>query len=136
MNLFVLQGGDNMKITLKKGIPILLTALITLIITLIIIACMLRPKILAIHDINLNQIKDGEYTGICQNKILFAVVKVHVQNHVITNIDILEHKQSYMKQAIQIGNEVVKQQTLDVDTISGATLTSTTVLKAVENALQ
>lgn len=125
-----------MKTTLKKGIPILLTALITLIITLIIIACILRPKTLTIHDIKLNQIKDGEYLGICQNKILFAVVNVHVQNHVITKIDILEHKQSYKQQAIQIGKEVVKQQTLDVDTISGATLTSTTVLKAVENAFR
>lgn len=41
-----------------------------------------------------------------------------------------------VEQAKQIAGEVLKGQSLEVDAVSGATLTSFTVLKAIENALQ
>lgn len=40
-----------------------------------------------------------------------------------------------MAQAKQIAEAVCDEQSLNVDAISGATLTSDTVLKAIENAL-
>ena len=40
-----------------------------------------------------------------------------------------------MEQAEQIAGAVCSEQSLEVDAISGATLTSNTVLKAIENAL-
>ena len=92
-------------------------------------------QVLDIKDVDFNTIADGEYIGICQNKILLAVVKVHVKDHEISDIEILEHKDSYMEQAKQIADDVCSNQSLEVDAISGATLTSKTVLKAIENAL-
>ena len=41
-----------------------------------------------------------------------------------------------MEQAEQIAGAVSSAQSLDVDAITGATLTSDTVLKAIENALE
>ena len=48
----------------------------------------------------------------------------------------VEHKASYMEQAKQIAGAVCSEQSIEVDAISGATLTSDTVLKAIENALE
>ncbi|GKH55825.1 hypothetical protein CE91St58_32100 [Lachnospiraceae bacterium] len=47
----------------------------------------------------------------------------------------IEHKTAYMAQAKQIAEAVCDEQSLKVDAISGAALTSNTVLKAIENAL-
>lgn len=66
----------------------------------------------------------------------FAVVKVEVQNHEITGVEVVEHKDAYMEQAEQIAGAVCSEQSLEVDAVSGATLTSDTILKAIENALE
>ena len=58
-----------------------------------------------------------------------------VKGHRIAGVEVLDHKKSYMDEAERIAGRVVAEQTLAVDTVSGATLTSDTVKKAVENAL-
>lgn len=112
-----------------------LTVFLTVMILLAAIALVLRPKTLDIGMVDLSNVADGAYIGICQNKILLAVVKVEVQNHQMTDIEILAHKESYRKQAEMIADAVLSGQSLKVDAVSGATLTSDTVLKAIENAL-
>lgn len=119
----------------KKGY-ILLTIVITSLLNFLFVAYILRPSKLDVKAIDVPAIKDGTYIGICQNKILFAVVQVEINNHKIMNIHVLAHKDSYMKQAEWIAEKVCAQQSLDVDAISGATLTSHTVLKAIEQALE
>lgn len=112
-----------------------LTVFLTVMILLAAIALVLRPKTLDIGMVDLSNVADGAHIGICQNKILLAVVKVEVKNHQMTDIEILVHKESYRKQAEMIADAVLAGQSLKVDAVSGATLTSDTVLKAVENAL-
>lgn len=121
---------------LKKMLPFVVTVAITLFTAFLAVAFLLRPQTLEIGSADLHTVSDGEYIGICHNKILFAVVQVKVKNHEIIGIEILEHKSSYMKQAKQIAANVCSGQSLDVDAVSGATLTSDTVLKAIENALE
>lgn len=121
---------------IKKVIPFLTAILLTAFLCFAVFALLLRPRALEIGTVDLNTVADGEYIGVCQNKILIAVVKVHIQNHEIIDIDVLEHKASYMGQAERIAGEVYAGQTLEVDAISGATFTSDTVLKAIENALK
>ncbi len=120
----------------KKAVPYLLTIVVTICVCFAVAAVVLRPQTLSIGTVDLNTVADGEYIGVCQNKILFAVVKVEVQDHKITDIEVVEHKASYMEQAEQIAGAVSSAQSLDVDAITGATLTSDTVLKAIENALE
>ena len=125
-----------MKEKVKKAIPCLLTAAATVCAYFLFVAVLLRPQPLHIGTVDLDTVADGAYIGVCQNKILFAVVKVEVQNHQITSIEIVEHKDAYMEQAEQIAGAVCSEQSLEVDAVSGATLTSDTVLKAIENALE
>ena len=99
-------------------------------------ALLLRPQPLHIGSVDLDTAADGSYIGVCQNKLLFAVVKVEVQNHEITGVEVVEHKDAYMEQAEQIAGAVCSEQSLEVDAVSGATLTSDTILKAIENALE
>ena len=120
---------------LKKTLPYIATVLVTLVVAFVVVALLLRPRELEVKPVDLTTVSDGAYIGICQNKILLAVVRVDVKDHKITNIEILQHKASYMKQAQQIAAKVCAVQTLNIDAVAGATLTSSTVLKAVENAL-
>lgn len=81
----------------------LLTAAVALCAGFAITALLLRPQRLEIGTIDLHTIQDGDYIGVCQNKILFAVVKVLVQDHKITDVEIVEHKASYREPAERIG---------------------------------
>lgn len=121
---------------MKKMLPFMATVAITLLVAFVAVAFLLRPQTLEIGSVDLDMVTDGEYIGICQNKILLAVVRVDVKHHEITSIEVLEHKTSYMEKARQIAANVCSSQSLDVDAVSGATLTSDTVLKAIENALE
>lgn len=99
------------------------------------VALLLRPVESKVEPVDMDLVADGVYTGIHQNKILFAVVQVDVQDAQIAGIEVLFHKESYMRQAEQTAADIVTNQTLEVDSISGATLTCDTVKKAVQNAL-
>ena len=66
---------------------------------------------------------------------VYAKVEVTVQNGVITNIDILEHKNGRGSSAEVVVDRIVEEQKIEVDAVSGATNSSTVIKKAVENAL-
>jgi len=88
-----------------------------------------------ISDVDLKQLRDGSYTGSYKTDLVSAEVKVTVNNHKIAEIELLEHKHGKGAPAEIIPDKVVEAQTLDVDTVSGATYSSKVILKAIENAL-
>lgn len=51
-------------------------------------ALLLRPVPLESGPVDLNLVADGEYVGICQNRLLFAVVRVAVRGHRMTGIKV------------------------------------------------
>jgi len=76
---------------------------------------------------------DGIYHGNYFNVWL----DVTVANHSIIKIDITGHYHSPVgKNAEKITDRIIQKQSLDVDIITGATMSSQSILKAVENALQ
>ena len=87
-------------------------------------------------EINISHVSDGVYIGEYDVNFIYAKVEVTVQNGEITDISILEHRNERGKDAEAIINKIVDGQKIDVDTISGATNSSTVLKKAVENALQ
>ncbi len=90
-----------------------------------------------ISQIELGNVKDGEYTGEYNlMNIIGATVKVTVLNHEITNIELVDHQYGLGQKAESIINKIMKQQSLKVDVISGATGSSKVILKAIERALQ
>lgn len=93
-------------------------------------------KELKIGNIDLSKISDGEYTGSCNVDFISAKAVVTVKNHKIENINLAEHKNGRGKAAEVITDKVVDSQSLQVDTVSGATNSSKVILKAIENALE
>ena len=66
---------------------------------------------------------------------VYAKAEVTVKAGVITNIDILEHKNGRGSRAEVVIDRILEEQKIDVDAVSGATNSSTVIKKAVENAL-
>lgn len=92
-------------------------------------------KSLTYSDIVTEDMEDGTYIGECNVDFINAKVAVTVEAGVITKIDILEHKNERGASAEIIIDDIVQQQSIDVDAVSGATNSSKVIKKAVENAL-
>lgn len=91
---------------------------------------------ITVHNIDVKGIADGTYTGDCNVGYIYAKVQVKVENGSITSVELLEHRTERGQNAESIVDNVVKEQKIDVDTVSGATNSSKVILKAVENALK
>ena len=88
-----------------------------------------------ISAIDSSQIADGDYVGEYDVEFIYAKVDVTVKNGKIQNIDILEHRNERGKRAESIAEDILKEQKVNVDAVSGATNSSRVIEKAVENAL-
>lgn len=80
-------------------------------------------------------IPNGSYRGSCDVNFIYAEVEVVVQDGAIEQIELLEHRNDRGSAAEGIGQRIVEEQTIDVDTVSGATNSSKVIKKAVDNAL-
>jgi len=89
-----------------------------------------------IEEINLSEVADGKYEGEYGNESVYAKVEVTVKDHVITGIDILEHKNGLGSKGEKIREAIIQAQSVKVDLISGATASSKTIAKAVEQGLK
>lgn len=89
----------------------------------------------AIGEVDFSMIPDGVYIGEYDVNFIYAKVEVTVQGGKMTDIAILEHKQERGKVAEAVVSDMLAQQRIDVDAVSGATNSSTVIKKAVENAL-
>lgn len=87
-------------------------------------------------EINISDVSDGVYIGEYDVNFIYAKVEVTVQNREITDIIILEHRHEHGKAAETVINEIVDEQRINVDAVSGATNSSIVIKKAVENALK
>lgn len=103
---------------------------------------------MVIADVDFKKLRDGVYTGVylgTKDSFRNAAVEITVASGAVTEIRVTEGALAGDKQTTEIRkglsinnlfDEVVKSQSLQVDVISGATLTSKAHLKAVENALE
>lgn len=89
-----------------------------------------------IGEIDISGIPDGVYAGEYDVNFIYVKVEVTVQSGEMTNITLLEHKQERGKAAEAIVREMIAEQKIDVDAVSGATNSSIVIKKAVENALR
>ena len=98
-----------------------------------------EAKNLPIAIVDFKKLKDGTYIGEYEGgmyKWRANEVQVTVSSSKVTDINILKHKENRPPEFTDnLYNRVIKAQSLQVDTISGATLTSKAYLKSVENAL-
>ncbi len=90
---------------------------------------------LVIADVKPASIKDGTYEGTQRNLPISAKVRLELQGGRIVSIMVLEHHHGSGRGAEAIVERVIDSQSLEVDAISGATLSSKVLLKAIERAL-
>lgn len=125
----------------KKVIPrILLLVLIAALLCLAVYMKSVAAYQRAVEEtrfegVDLSTIPDGTYWGEYDVKFIRAEVEVTVQDGAITEIKLLEHKNGRGKPAETVLEEIVAQQRIEVDAVSGATNSSIVLEKAVENAL-
>jgi uncharacterized protein with FMN-binding domain len=79
---------------------------------------------------------DGVYRGAYKTWPLAAEVDVTIKAGTIAGIDLVRHRYGRGKPAELILERVIEKQSLDVDTVSGATASSKTILIAIRNALE
>jgi len=89
-----------------------------------------------INEIDLLKVSDGNYIGGFSYGNFTYEVEVLVREHQIENIKILKNRDSkHAKKGEGVVDKVMKNQSLGVDVVTGATTTTKALLKAIENAL-
>jgi uncharacterized protein with FMN-binding domain len=90
-----------------------------------------------INNIEMDKVSDGVYTGEFKGYRWSNTVLVTVANHKITNITFAKGQQFRVKEVEdKLIGEVIDNQSLNVDTVTGATISSKAILKAIENAFK
>lgn len=92
-------------------------------------------KNVSIAKVNPRELPDGTYPGEATLKPVIAKVNVTIADGKISGVQITEHQTGLGKKAEAIAAEIIDKQSLQVDAISGATMSSQAILKACENAL-
>ena len=122
----------------KPGRIIVLTILVIIIIMVSVIAYFSRGlstyKNMTINNIDLSTIPDGIYRGIFDGGRWSNTVEVTVNNHSITAVRMVESAGNTGIDEIII-DRVITKQSPDVDAVTGATVSSKAIMKAIENAL-
>ncbi|MCR4436073.1 MAG: FMN-binding protein [Clostridiales bacterium] len=89
-----------------------------------------------LNSVDLAGIQDGDYKGSYKLGRWSNEVEVTVKDHKISDIRILKDVRFPLKDVTdKMIQEVIEKQDVNVDVVSGATVTSKAYLKSIENAL-
>lgn len=119
----------------RRNKILLVLAVIVLIFAILIVTKLPKDMKTSIKADEIQKLADGDYQGCCENGLVLVKVKTKLKNGRIQEIKLLEHRNGLGNKAEAITEEVITQQSLAVDSISGATYSSKTILKAIENSL-
>lgn len=89
-------------------------------------------------ELNLSGLEDGVYKGTGTGFAGKITVSVEIKDHKIVSIEIVQVEAddaSFIAQAKGVIDRILAAQSLDVDTVSGATYSSRGIIRAVRNAL-
>ena len=86
------------------------------------------------------QLRDGTYTGEATGYRPGLQVSVTIENNTITSVEVIEHNEEnsryYSRPISIVPEEIVEEQSTDVDTVSSGTFTSIGIMNAVNDALR
>lgn len=127
---------------MKKFVKVLIIIVILLVV-LMVAAVIVIPRLglpeeeinIEVGEIDLTTVEDGTYSGDYTAGLVSVSLTVNVKNHIIIDISIDKHDNGLGKKAEKIVDDIIASQSLDVDAISGATISSDSIRKAVEIAL-
>ncbi len=98
--------------------------------------CSVDPSKVQLSMPDLSVVADGLYRGSARLLPVFARAEVTVAGGRITDFAILRHFNGQGKPAEALAPRVVERQTIELDAVAGATISSKVILKAGENALR
>ena len=89
----------------------------------------------AIETIDINMVQDGTYTGSTDAVLVKVDVEVTVKDHKIVAINLIKHQNGQGKPAETVLDTMLANNVTEVDAVSGATMSSKALVKAVNVAL-
>ncbi|GCF93208.1 hypothetical protein NRIC_10990 [Enterococcus florum] len=92
-------------------------------------------KTVSIAQVDPKGLPDGTYSGTAEIKPVVAKVDITIVEGKISDVQLIEHQTGLGKKAETLTSEIIEKQSLQVDAVSGATMSSQAILKAAENAL-
>lgn len=121
---------------MKRVVICVLVVLVGIGISMIVLLQDITQKTnqIKLHTPNLATIKDGVYEGRYSIFPVSAKVKVYIEDKRINDVKIITH--GLGKAAENIVSDVLQKQSLEVDTVSQATISSVCILKAAEQAME
>ncbi len=95
------------------------------------------PVIESNFGMDIGQLNDGTYTGSARGYKSVITVQVTIAGGKITDIQVVSQgdDEPYFSNARAVIQRVISSQSMNVDTVSGATYSSTGILVAIKNAL-
>jgi len=90
----------------------------------------------AVETADLSMVKDGVYEGIEETAPVKVTVQVTVHDHLIKDIRLIRHENGKGTPAEAMIPQMILQNTSEVDTVAGATMSGKTIRAAVRRALQ
>lgn len=91
-------------------------------------------KAVEINSVDISKLEDGTYVGKYSKDRWTSEVEVSVKNKKIENIKVLSQPLT-PDVSSELSEKIIEKQNVNVDVISGATVSSKAYLKSVENAL-
>ncbi len=88
-----------------------------------------------VTDVNFTNIPNGEYFGEYKISPVSVKVKSVIKDGEITEVEIIDHYNGLGEKGEAVTNSIIENQSLKVDTISGATASSMAIIKAVEDSV-
>ena len=90
---------------------------------------------LPFYNVELSEVEDGEYYGKTYTSFLHLQLKVFVQNHTITNIEVIESEGIDSETAKPILQDMIAQNKVVVKAIKGAELGSLVYISCVDGGV-
>ncbi len=127
---------------MKKTLKILLIILIAF--AVLIISAFMMAKVRMSNqveafdrsEVDISKVADGIYDGQSETELVKVEVRVTVSDGEIKDIEILKHECGKGRPANAIVNDMIEKNDIEVDTVSGATMSSEVIKDAVRNALR
>lgn len=95
-----------------------------------------RTRTIKIYPFDLASLPDGQYTGQAKTLLIEVEVLVNVEDHQISSLELMKYQHNRGDEAVLILDEIVAQNSITVDNISGATTSSVVIKAAVSDALR
>lgn len=120
-----------------KGLAIALGVMAALLLGIAVAVKLMNPPLPppVMGDIDVKGIADGMYAGSYDYGLVKVAVQVRVKEGRIKDIIIEKHDNGLGKKAEVITEAIIREQSLNVDVVAGATSSSNAIRKAVEVAL-